>query len=111
MEIKKLNFFPYSKELKEKREKELKQKEEASKTFGDYLISISNLCFDKCMLLDNIYITKAEDNCVKNCFYKFSEAHTFSLKKFTNINKTVENNTLSRSKEFGDFYDLLEDNK
>lgn len=107
MEIKKVNFFPYSKELKEKRDREQKQKEDASKTFGEYLISITNLCFDKCMKLDNIYISKSEENCVQNCFYKFSEAHTYSFQKFDNINNLIESNALSRSKEYGDYYGLL----
>jgi hypothetical protein len=107
MEIKKIAFFPYSKELKEKREKEIKQKEEASKTFGEYLISVSNICFDKCMNLDNLYITKSEERCVRNCFYKFSEAHTYSFEKFQNINILTEQIPLSRSKEYGDYYDIF----
>jgi hypothetical protein len=107
MEIKNIIFFPYSKELKEKKEKEQKQKEEASKTFGEYLISISNLCFDKCMNVDNVYISKSEENCVKNCFNKFSEAHTYSFEKFQKINILIEQNTLSRSKEYGDYYDIF----
>ena len=106
MEIKKYFFVPYSKELKEKKERENKQREEASKTFGDFLISTSNHCFDKCMNLDNIYISKLEENCVKTCFYKFSDAHTYSFHKFQNINILIEQNTLSRSKEYGDYNDL-----
>ena len=61
------------------------------------------------MNLDNIYISKIEENCVKNCFHKFSQAHTYAFHKFQNINISIEQNELSRSKEYGDYYDLTPD--
>jgi hypothetical protein len=114
MEIKRISNAPISKELKEKLDRQEKNKEEASKLFGDYLISITNLCFDKCMNTNEIYFSKLEDKCVENCFFKFSESHLYAYKKFLNINMFTEienassNVYFERANDYGDYYGLLE---
>jgi len=108
MEIKKVFRNPTSPALKEKHEREKLHKQEATKSFGDYLISITNYCFDKCINPDSIYISKSEEKCVNNIFHKFSEAHHYALNKFEYINISTESDTLERANEYGDYYDLLQ---
>ena len=107
MEIKKLIPLPVSPQLKEKMDRDKKHKEEASKSFGDYLISITNHCFDHCIDSESIYFSKKEDICIDNFFSKYTEAHQYTLNKFININHFSEVNTLDRSKDYGDYYGLL----
>jgi len=98
-----------SKEKKEQIEKETKQKEEVCRVYGNYLISLANLCFEKCIDTESIKFTKKEEKCVHEFFYKFVDAHQYSYYKFININKISEDPShIERSDEYGDFYDLLE---
>ena len=77
MEIKKVIRNPVSPALKEKLERDKANKEEATKSFGDYLISITNYCFDKCINSDSIYFSKSEEKCVNNIFTKFNNFFFF----------------------------------
>jgi len=111
MEIWKVIPLPISPQLKEKMERDKKHKEESSKTFGDYLISITNVCFDKCINTDNIFMTKQEEKCIAEFFNKFTDAHIYSFYKFKNINNLIDENNnhshLDRSKDYGDYYGFL----
>jgi hypothetical protein len=105
MEIKKLVFIPPPIEVRQKQEKIKQQKIEASKTFGDFLINVSNLCFEKCINVTQIYMSKSESKCLTKCYTKFTEAHDYSINKFASLNNIIENKTLNRSNEFGDRYE------
>jgi hypothetical protein len=108
MEVKSLNTKQnISPQLKEKREREKKHKEEATKNFGDFLINITNFCFDKCIEADNIYMSKSEEKCVESFFEKYTEAHSYALGKFQEINEITESNKFERSKDYGDYYGAL----
>jgi hypothetical protein len=108
MEIKTVSFKQnLTPQLKEKRDREKKHKEEATKSFGDYLINITNLCFDKCIAADNIYMSKSEEKCVESFFEKYSEVHSYALGKFQEINEITERNKFERSKDYGDYYGAL----
>ena len=108
MEIHKIVPLPVSPQLKEKRDLEKKHKEEASKSFGDYLISITNVCFDKCINTDSVVLTKKEENCITEFFNKFGEAHHYAYRKFQYINNLTESDPLDRWKDFGDYFGVLE---
>jgi len=108
MEVKTVSYKQnISPQLKEKREREKKHKEEATKSFGDYLINITNLCFDKCIIADNIFMSKSEEKCVESFFEKYTEAHSYALGKFQEINEITESNKFERSKDYGDIYGAL----
>jgi hypothetical protein len=109
MEVKSISKIPISPQLKEKMERDQKQKEEATKSFGDYLISLTNKCFDKCIDTDSIYISINEEKCVDAYFDKYYESHLYALNKFNEINNMTEVNTFERAKDFGDYYGFLED--
>jgi len=116
MEIKKIVPLSISPQLKDKMDRDLKHKEEASKSIGDYLISITNNCFDYCINTDSIYFTKNEEKCIKNYFEKYKEVHLYTLKKFKDIDQFTSINTLERSADYGDYHGFLkflfqEDNK
>ena len=64
MELRKIVPIPKTPAYLERLEKERKQKAEASKSFGDFLINISNICFDRCISTDNLHLTKREKRCV-----------------------------------------------
>ncbi len=104
MELRRQVPFKPSKELQAKFDLEKQQKEEASKHMGDYLISLTNTCFDKCINTDKIIFTKNEDKCLNSCFYKFSELHFELLQKFKEINKKIN---IERSEDYGDYYGFL----
>ncbi len=108
MEVIRTIEFKLSQELLAKREREKKQKEEASKTFGDYLINFSNMCFDKCINVDSVYLSKEEENCIDSTFYKFYDAHLLSINKFRNINFMTEKPFLMRGDNYGDYHGFLE---
>jgi hypothetical protein len=67
-------------------------RQEAAKTYGKYIISISNKCFEKCSDLDSQYISRKETKCLTNCFNKTYEANQYALDKFSEINKGFNNN-------------------
>jgi hypothetical protein len=108
MEVIKNIQYKISQELQTKRDREQKQKEEACKTFGEYLINFSNFCFDKCINVDSVYLTKEEENCISSMFYKFHDAHLHSINKFRKINFKSETHFLLRGDNYGDYYGFLE---
>jgi hypothetical protein len=63
---------------------------EAAKTYGKFLINMTNLCFDKCINTDNIYYSKNEERCIKSYFTKYSEINNYDLFKFNEINKDID---------------------
>lgn len=109
MEVRRLTKFVPSKELADKLEKQKKQKEEACKSFGDFLISITNFCFDKCINTDLMHFSKNEKKCVEDMFNKFVQAHQYTYDKFLNINSISENSSLlERSEDYGDYFGILQ---
>jgi hypothetical protein len=109
MEVRALEHIEITKESKERLEKEKKQKAEACKSVGDYLVSVTNLCFDKCIKTDSMIFSKKEEKCVEEFFHKFSEAHHYAYKKFNYINYITENSTFfEKANDYGDYFGLLE---
>jgi hypothetical protein len=97
--------IPYSKEYPAYQEKEKRKKEEALKQYSSFLISITNMCFNKCINTDSIYFNKTENKCIDSCFHKFTDLNLYAYRKFREINKPMNFN---RAADFGDYYDYLE---
>jgi len=100
----------FSPEYEAIKEKQIKDKEEALKIFGDYLISLTEICFEKCIDTQKIKISKIENQCIDNCHEKLHKLHYKTFSKFYN----EENFNIRRSYDYGDIYDLynyLDNNK
>jgi hypothetical protein len=82
--------------LTSERRKILEEREtlrnEAAKTYGKYLVNMTNMCFDKCINTDEIYLTRSEDKCIDSCFSKYRDINNHALNKFNQINKDINNN-------------------
>lgn len=92
----------YPEEYQAVRDKENQQKEDALKIFGSYLISITNICFKKCIDTERIQLSKNEKNCLESCQGKMHMLYNKTLMKIYQ----EENFNLKRSTDFGDKYDL-----
>ena len=88
--------------LKQKREEEERQRNDAARKVGEFMISMTNICFNKCINLNKISLSKKEENCVNSCFNKFSDLNLYSYNKFAEIDSNIE-----RSNDYGDYYDFL----
>jgi hypothetical protein len=82
--------------LSPERKKVLEEREtlrnEAAKTYGKYLVNMTNMCFDKCISTDNIYFSRSEDKCIDSCFSKYRDINNYALIKFNEINKDININ-------------------
>ncbi len=83
-------------------DKEKQQKAEAIKIFSSYLISLTNICFRKCIDTDKLQFSKNENNCLEACQGKLHSLYNLTLKKF----HLEENFNIKRSTDFGDKYDI-----
>ncbi len=109
MEVRGIAPENQSKEVKEKLQKQKEQKEEISKAYGDYLISVTESAFDKCIQTDSINFSKSEKKCIERYFHKIADAHQIAYKKFQYINKMSDNpSILNRAKDYGDFCGMFE---
>jgi hypothetical protein len=87
MEQRSYQVIQYTPEQLKRREEESNLRAEAAKTYGKYIIAISNKCFEKCSDVGNLYISKSETKCLEACFHKTTEANDYALQKFSEINK------------------------
>jgi hypothetical protein len=83
------NITPERKKILEERET---LRNEAAKTYGKYLVNMTNMCFEKCINTDNIYYSKNEDKCINSCFSKYTDINNYALLKFNEINKDINFN-------------------
>lgn len=100
MEIRSIIEYKFSPELKKKFEEKKKHDEEACKIYGNYLINMSNIIFDKCINLERPHFSREEEKCIRSVFYKFSDAHLISMNKFKFINNLEETNLLGRADDY-----------
>lgn len=87
--VKKEVISPDRKKILDERET---LRNEAAKTYGKYLVNMTNLCFEKCINTDNIYLSRNEDKCIRTCFSKFKDINAYALNKFNEINKDINFN-------------------
>lgn len=92
----------YPQEYEAIREKQKQEKEEALKIFGNYLITITNVCFEKCIKTDKIYFAKSENQCLEACHKKMHALYNHTFSKFYH----EENFSLQRATDYGDMYDF-----
>lgn len=90
MERRRIEAPNYSQYMKDKMQLEKQHKAEGAKIIGEYIISLSNICFDSCVNTDVIYISKKEENCLHNCLKKFSESYSYTYNKMNNVYKNVD---------------------
>lgn len=105
MERRKLVVPTLSKYMQEKLNLEKQHKEEGSKVIGDYLLSLTNICFDKCVSTDLIYSSSYENKCIERCFYTFSESYNYIYTKMNNVYKPYN---ISRGYDYIDLLSLTE---
>ncbi len=83
-------------------DKQKRDKEEALKIYGNYLISITNICFEKCIDTSRIQMSKSENKCIEACHGKLHKLYYNTFTKF----HTEETFNLNRATDFGDKYDF-----
>ena len=105
MEKKNVKFIEnYPPEYKEILERQKREKEDAAKIFGNYLITITNICFDKCIKTDKIFFKKSENKCVEVCHNKFTDLYYKTFSKFYQ----EENFNLKRADGYGEASEFFE---
>lgn len=105
MELRK-NTPPVVSEEQRKAKEELKhQKQEAAKSIGEFLISMTNICFDRCIDTNKIQLSSIESSCINNCFLNYNKFNLIAYEKFYDLHfsKSTE-----RADDYGDYFELLE---
>jgi hypothetical protein len=93
----------YPKEYESIQQKEIKDKQDALKIFGNYLISLTNICFEKCIDTTKIQFSNYENNCLDSCHNKFHALYYKTFVKYYNEEKL----NIKRAFDYGDKYDIL----
>jgi hypothetical protein len=82
MELRKLQEATWTPQQQKKRQEEESIRQDAAKTYGKYVINMTNICFDKCTDLSNLYHSRTEKDCLQTCFLKFKDLNHYTLEKF-----------------------------
>ncbi len=92
MEFRSTKEAPLTPERKKILDERESVRNEAAKTYGKYLINITNFCFDRCVNTENIYYSRNEEKCVNSCFSKYEDINNYAMIKFNEINKDINYN-------------------
>lgn len=100
METRKEVPLPISKQLKEKMDRQKEIKQISSKIYGDFLVSATNICFDRCMDTTRLALSRAEGKCVRTCIDKLYAANECAMQKFRDTNEKLTQVNLLRANDY-----------